>query len=318
MVAQSPPPGLMGRYLPAIAVLVGIGVAAGIATAPAETLNGALDRSGIAGVIPAAGSPIGATGRTIIALLVGTLVAAAGFAGRWRSLLHDRALRARPATGTQRVEPMPVVRRADAHPDAPPRRPIRASADFGDPLPIAALPAPAPTRVEVPAPEATPLPWIEPTVEASAETSPRIVDAEPVVQDAGPAQTLPADLDQPMSTFDPAAVPDAPLEPVRPVVPLVRAVRPFDDGERIETFELTPMQRNAAAPEKPGGEQSIAALLARLEAVAARRAAEQAAQAAQPPRPLPVEEGTPEPAPAPIAPADLHETLHKLRRLAAR
>lgn len=73
---------------------------------------------------------------------------------------------------------------------------------------------------------------------------------------------LPADLDQPLAAFDPAAVPAVPREPVRAVAPLA-APRALADGERIETFDLS--------PRKPGDDQpSIEQLLRRLETGAAR------------------------------------------------
>lgn len=190
------------------------------------------------------------------------------------------------------------VRRADSHPDAPPRRPIMATADLGPPLPI----APAPDQRRVPEPE----------------------------------RPLPADLDQPLAAFDPHAVPDVPREPVRAVAPLivpamtepveiaepapatavtapVKRAEPvttpdpapvaepvivrtatIDPGERFETFSIpapvAPIR--AVEPVAPRAEP-LAALLERLERGANRRTL-----------------------PEPARPASLDETLVQLRRLA--
>ncbi len=136
---------------------------------------------------------------------------------------------------------VPVLRRADSHPDAPARRPIRASEEFGKPLPMTA-PAPAPGKRRIAKPE---------------------------------ARDLPADLETRLAALDPAAIPDTPREPARPVTPLASRPQTFDPGERFETFELTPIRRGvttkvAAAPARPEpkpGESppSIGTLLERLE-----------------------------------------------------
>lgn len=312
--------GLNRHLLPAITVLAGIGVAVGLATAPGPLLDGALDRSGIASLIPMAGSPIGVTGRTLLALSTGGLVALTGFVARIKTALLTTTMAIADGDG----EAAPVIRRADAHPDAPPRRPLRAHADLGAPLPL---------------------------------EDARCVAMPPV------EQALPANLDQPMSMYDPAAVPAHPLEPMRAVTPLVRVEpvevaeparpklvintpvrqpavavavaevvrervavapassvealrapsvatlpaprpaprlvvetpRPVLDG-RIETFELTPLVRPRVHPAtvaQPKGD-SIADLLARLERGSTRR---------------------PAPAPRPAEPT-LDETLQRLRRLA--
>lgn len=296
------PAGVKGMVIPAVFVLAGIGVAAGIATAPSETLNEALARSGIAGLVPAAGPPIGLTGRTLLALFAGALVAALGSAGLLKQWLLARE------GAVEAEEKPPVVRRADAHPDAPPRRPIRASADLGAPLPIAKE---AVRKGDV-------LPFA---------LEPRAVEEMP----------LPADLDQPMSAFDPAAVPQAPAAPPEPVAPLYRAperavverdwvevvvpdapvalaMTPPEVSEPSEAAAATlptdlpgaPLEvatvPEVTAVEEQRQDDSIAALLARLERGAQRR------QAAV----------TPDPAPEPEAPASLDDTLQTLRRMAAR
>ncbi len=234
---------LSDLMLPAAAVLAGIGVAAGIVTAPAETLDAVVARLDLAAILPAAAPPVGATGRTLLALAMGLLVATIGCAAHWRARWTLRRV----------TRDVPMIRRADAHPDAPPCRPIRASEDLGQPLPIADTAVP-----EAPEP---PLPWMSPP----------------------PERRLPRDLDLPMSVFDPGAVPAAPMEPARPLPSLTVPTPPpapparptlIDPGERFESIALPPM---------PAGEATIASLLERLERGAARRQARVAT-----PEPAPV------------------------------
>jgi hypothetical protein len=199
------------HLIPAIAALVGLGVAVGIVTVPSDVLNAAVDRGGFSSILPAAASPIGATGRTLLALVAGALIAACGFLPQLKAMLVARldSFARAPREGQQDA---PVVRRADAHPDAPPRRPIRAASDLGDPLPIFG--------------------------EEDCRSAPL---PPPVVQ------ALPDDLDRPLADFDPAAVPLRPMAPPEPVAPLLRAVEPPPALRPAE-----PMPRFAwLAPEEP-------------------------------------------------------------------
>ncbi|WP_249054927.1 hypothetical protein [Sphingomonas insulae] len=123
-------------------------------------------------------------------------------------------------------EGVPVLRRADAHPDAPARKPLSAT-ELGAPMP----------------------PELD---DADAATSGAVAPPPPPVM-----QPIPADLDMPLAAFHPGAVPAVPREPVRPVASL-RPVA-LAEGERIETVELP--RTPAASPDAP----SIESLLRRLE-----------------------------------------------------
>jgi hypothetical protein len=169
----------------AIAMLgVGLVAAALVATMPQASLDLLMWRLWLPQILSAATPPIGITGRTLLALLaLAPFVAIAAVAWvlpvRARKAVRRRAL----ACVTEMA---PSVRRADSHPDAPPRRPIRASEDLGPPLPIV-----APPHVRgVPEPE----------------------------------RPLPTDLDLPLAGFDPIALPEVAREPVRAVAPLVAAL----------------------------------------------------------------------------------------------
>jgi hypothetical protein len=211
--------------------LTGVAVAASIAALPPALLDPLVAASGLPNLMAVAAPPVGAIGRTILALAIGGTVT--GFA-HFATGYFPRFWRHKPAgTVGQTVvviaSDAPVLRRADAHPDAPARRPIRASEDLGPPLSLSA-PPPAPTNYE---------------------------------------QSLPADLDLPLAAFDPLALPATPAEPVRPVASLASRRALIDPGERFETFALTPPPRaRRAAP--ANDQMSIGALLDRLERGAQR------------------------------------------------
>ena len=201
-------------------------VAAIVLLMPAATLETLVWQSGIAALVPVAQPPLGATARAVLAIggatLVGAVVWAALFLlfGPGGFLVRDEL----PLDG------MPVLRKADAHPDAPARRPLSAR-DLGAPMPPVGPPIADPGQ---------------PTV-AGATAG----EAEP------PVRPLPDDLDLPLAAFDPAAVPEVPLAPVRAVTPL----RPpaLAKGERIDSIELP------RGPLTDADAPSIEMLLRRLE-----------------------------------------------------
>jgi hypothetical protein len=95
--------------------------------------------SGLADVFPPARPPLGFTARALFAVVVG-MIACGG------SLLLLRLAERRPVPKHDVTEadvaPAPIrLRRADAHPDAPARRPL-AARDLGEPTEPSALPAP--------------------------------------------------------------------------------------------------------------------------------------------------------------------------------
>lgn len=199
----------------------GLIAVASVLLMPAATLETWVWQSGIAALLPVAQPPLGATARAVLAIggasLVGAVVWATLFLlfGPGGFLAGDEL----PLDG------MPVLRKADAHPDAPARRPLSAS-DLGAPMPPVAL-SPA-----------------EPGQAAPVSEPP-------------PVRPLPVDLDLPLAAFDPAAVPEVPLAPVRAVTPL----RPpaLAKGERIDSIELP------RGPQTDADAPSIETLLRRLE-----------------------------------------------------
>ncbi|TGX54100.1 hypothetical protein E5A73_08230 [Sphingomonas gei] len=250
--------------LPVAPLVAGVlgGIVALVALAvPTATLEALVMGSGLAAILGAAEPPLGFTARAILALGSGGFVASCSWFGL-SILLGARSV----SWGADEPDTFgdvatPVLRRADAHPDAPPRPPLLATRDLGRPfLEPRAATKPKPAAIELPA----------------------ATLAEPV------EQPLPKDLDQPLSAFDPAAVPEVPIPaPVTPP-PLRRMAQPpvFDESERFETFELTPSVRPkpslvvddpAPAPReeaiaRPETDATIHALLERLERGVVRKA----------------------------------------------
>lgn len=115
---------------PTIGGGLGLVVAAGIAVMPAGLLEALVAKSGIAAVLAAAAPPLGPTARIVMLLVGGGGTALFAGLGLWL-LFGNRSISIRGRGATSEV---PHLRRADAHPDAPPRPPVRAHRDLGVPL----------------------------------------------------------------------------------------------------------------------------------------------------------------------------------------
>lgn len=275
--------------IPVIAGALGGGVALAALAVPMPVLEALVMGSGIPAILAAAEPPLGFTARSAIALGSGGFVGLSSWFGL-SALLGTRFATLQDENASDAIA-TPVIRRADAHPDAPPRPPLLATRDLGAPFD--------------PRPAVQPVPV--------------------VVAPAGPVErALPKDLDQPLSAFDPEAVPDVPMP--APVTPpsLRSAPRPpvFDESERFETFELTPPVRPtpslvvddpepAPAPReeaitRPETEASVHALLERLERGVVRKATA---------APLPL---TPPRVERRAKPRGFEDTLVTLRNLAQR
>jgi hypothetical protein len=329
--------------------LAGALVALATLAIPAGLLEDIVVTSGIAAFVPAAEPPLGATARICVGVFAGGAVALIAWL-LLSALLAWRDSRREPESGERR----PAVRRADAHPDAPPRPPLLATRDLG--MPFAAKVEQAdskPEEVDADArvfalsegkeqqveaevrslhlPELPPEPVIAmgtptPPVESIPgvyvpEQEAETIKMVPTIAAPPTPQPLPADLDQPLSAFDPDAILERPLVPPPPLPPLVRAPVPrvFDAGERFETFELTPQTRPAPVPDAPHADNlaapetdaSVHALLDRLERGIVRRVH----------RPEPEVRHEPAPAPQPEAEPEmqgLEGALEALRKLAVR
>ena len=206
---------------PLAAAFVGGLAALAFALLPGSMLEDFVLDSGIAAVIPAAEPPLGVTARAVLILAGGGGAALILWFGLFL-LLGSRTIVIQ-GTVEDGEEPPLVLRRADAHPDAPARRPLFANRDLGTPF----LEVRAERPVHVVAEERAAATFVEPITPVERE--------------------LPVDLDQPLAAFDPQAIPDEPIDWFPTPAPLLPVARQqvFDPGERFETFELTPMTREA-------------------------------------------------------------------------
>ncbi|WP_066797408.1 hypothetical protein [Sphingomonas soli] len=256
---------------PLAAALLGALAALGVLVMPIAVLESLVMDSGIAAVFMAAEPPLGFTARALIATGAGTLAAILGWFMAF-VLVGTRGI----TIGKRdviRAPHMPVVRRADAHPDAPPREPLLATRDLGTPF----LEVRAAANMNGEQDEAE-------AVIARAHP-PAAVEVEAPISRLPVEQPLPQDFNQPLAAFDPHAIPPVPRSKPVPLAPLRREPRPavFDETERFEIFELTPPVRpqpkpapvtNLRAPEpiaRPETDASVHALLERLERGVVRR-----------------------------------------------
>lgn len=282
MVTASPHQHLILPIAPLAAVAAGLLTAGGVALLPVGVLESLIVDSGIAAVLSAAEPPLGLTARAVLALLCGGGVALVAWFALFL-LLGTRSVVLQRGGGGDSA---PVLRRADAHPDAPARRPVFANRDLGTPF-----------------------------LDVHARPLHIVADTSPVPE----ARPLPQDLDQPLSAYDVTALP-APPPPRRQTFapgewletfPLTSAVRP--PAEAATGAAVPPASTATGADPSV----TIHALLDRLERSVPRRppapTREPAAEAGHGPEPEP----EPEPRPEPER-ETLQDTLSRLRQLATR
>lgn len=281
---------------------------------PTAVLEDLVVDSGIASLITAAQPPLGMTAHFAIAFLVALVVGSVSWFGLFLLIGTRTIVIGRDA----REDGVPILRRADAHPDAPPRRPVFANRDLGTPflevtaesslpMSVADVVAYVPPVIEerdIPADLDTPLATyrspLDPPLPAPAPLPLGRVE-EPV---AAPAPIIaPSPVAEPVVTVDQPPVRVAPESPA--VVPPAEDPTPrFASHERIETFELTPMVRSSETS-APLPSATIHDLLDRLERGVAKRKEVPAPEPEAPEAEIP-------------AAGSLEETLGVLRQLASR
>ena len=204
-----------------------LAVAAAIVLMPTGMLESLVWTSGVAALVPAAQPPLGITARAVLAIAAGGLEGAVGW-----SVLYLLVGPGGFLVGATRCDDAedapPVVRRADAHPDAPPRRPMSA-ADLGQPLmDVACVEQSLPTNLE------QPLAAFDPSAIPAAPREPiRPVAPLPRVQP-----------DARIETFD---LPPVVVSQPRPVAPICHKVEPVS-APSIETL-LRRLEQGARARE---------------------------------------------------------------------
>ena len=141
-----------------VATFAAVAAAAVMLLVPVDLLQNAVVQSGLADTIPYLAPPLGTKAK------VGLALVAAGFAfGLVMSMMRCidwlSKRRAPKAVEPQHeMEAAPRLRRRDRHPDAPPRAPLSAARDLGDPD-EAPLELAVPAAKPVPAPVLEPEPW---------------------------------------------------------------------------------------------------------------------------------------------------------------
>ncbi|WP_322963078.1 hypothetical protein [Sphingomonas fuzhouensis] len=216
------------RFGPAwIGGAVGVFLAFMVIIVPDWRLESLVAQLGLGDILSAARPPLGMKARGLLALVAGLGAGAIAWAVVYL-LWGPGGLLARRvrAEGDDSEDYVPVVRRSDRHPDAPPRRPLHA-AELGAP--------------------------------------------PPPVEDETVERTLPADLDQPLSAYDPDAILSVPREPVRPVAARPVPPQPKEPMPISPMREDKPVEQGAALPRPDRGEESIETLLERLERETALR-----------------------------------------------
>jgi len=221
---------------PTAGIVVGALVAIAFLSMPIAVIEDMAMDSGVAAMLTAAAPPFGLTARLTVAFFAALAAGGITWFGLFLTLGARTVLlnRGTPADG------VPVLRRADAHPDAPPRRPVFANRDLGTPF-----------------------------LEVKAE--PIVEDVDPVVESPFVVEAcdVPEDLDTPIAAYrtpDDSPLPDP--EP-QPVLTPVSAPR-FAPHERIETFGLATQADDE--PFAPLPQATIHDLLERLERGVAKRA----------------------------------------------
>ncbi|TVV75357.1 hypothetical protein [Sphingomonas solaris] len=239
---------------PVSAVLLGFATAFFLIAMPLDVLAAVVVSVGLPPAV--AESPV------VLALVIALMLAAATWAGFHRL---GRAGRVRPApvalapAAAPPVAAAPVLRRTDAHPDAPARRPIFAASDLGPPLDlIDPLPAddprglPAqPSVSENPAsspaasPSISPPPAIDPghAEKTSVPDPPAAAFAYPTVSVAPAAATLvepPPSLTRVMARLEAGLARKAVAQGEREtnVTPLKREIPPFRGDLRDALDEI--------------------------------------------------------------------------------
>lgn len=302
--------------VPLVALMLGAAVAFFCYAMPVGLVERLVVRLGLPAIIPATAPPLGATAQWLFAGAAGfatILAVIVGFAIGSRRGASERVA----VVPVDSLDDFPRQRRADAHPDAPARRPIFAETDFGQPLDLAlAEAAPALDAAE---------PVVEPEPPASWRPAPRSFEQDLPERDtweqAEEAVTSPVDESvearEPDEAIPPAierwivaeqatAADDAVAEDA-----IAEAEEAdFEELPAAQDEQDVPLAGDAPSEPPPIGDASIAELMARLEAGLARRQATARSSTVTPLRaaPTPVE-----------TPSDkLRAALDELQRMAGR
>ena len=272
----------------AMAVLAAVSVGFVTFAMPDAVFSDLIGRSGLPALLPAAEPPLGQTAR-----LASVAVAAIGaFLLAWLVLraLGQKPVEAKPSEA--RAEPSlrrrsfeaaaeppaeaPRIRRADAHPDAPSRRPLFAGSDLGEPLD------------EIDVSDHAGGEWIDPIDDEQAEGEPLpafmaeeaapVEDETEAYEQAGSIDDDDADADLDAESEEE----DEDLSAYASLLPGTRSYEPQPDedqsddshaipDEYVPVDEPSPCDAQSYYPPSPPEEATIAELMQRLERGLQRR-----------------------------------------------
>lgn len=200
-MAQTLPPHLT-RAIPLIgAVAAGTTVALAAVAIPVSWLENVVSGSGLPALLTVAEPPLGVTARAMLALGGGVVTAAVVWAALYLLFGPGGPLAAKPRVRGA----APVVRRADAHPDAPPRWPLSA-AELATPPEPAAVEQPLPADLDMPLANFDPRAVLPVPREPVRAVKPLAVIAPPVLEPGERLDTFKLTPPPP----PPAALPEAP------------------------------------------------------------------------------------------------------------
>ena len=243
---------------------------------PESLFSGLVETSRLPQFVPAAEPPLGETARLAAAGAAALLT----FAATWALMT---VLGRRPAPRKAQAGPeaeAPRLRRADAHPDAPARRPLLAR-DLGEPLDLEDFPE-APTEEEPAYPEAGTRPLPAFLVAQAPEPEP-VADSEPEYGEAEPQSA------EPGSEWD-SAEPEWPAQPEWPEAePAAPEPRLEAEGES-EPLPIGELAAQLPEADEEESDQSLSQLVNRIEFGLSRKRQALPAAAAE----LPTPEDVPE------------------------
>jgi hypothetical protein len=223
MVA-SPRQRLILPLAPTGAGIAGVFTALMFAVVPSGALESLVVDSGIASLVNAAQPPLGLTARAVLALVGGGVISVLAWVALFVAVGTRSIILQNPRAAGNAD---PALRRADIHPDAPPRQPVFANRDLGTPF----------------------------------------LDVRAPVKPAATERDLPADLDMPLALFDPHSFATPPgVAPTERSIAITRTepteaplpIR-FDTGLAIDRIAASMSEAPRSVRKEDHAEEPVAA-----------------------------------------------------------
>ncbi|MEM8695545.1 MAG: hypothetical protein AAGE05_05935 [Pseudomonadota bacterium] len=254
-------PDFLGKLpkIPVASAISGLVVAALILMTPNPWFEAFIVETGLPGILSAAEPPLGARARIVFALVAALIVTLVAWAALTVIVGRKMRGRAQPLHAATEVDDLdtgetvrtPMLRRADAHPDAPYRRPIMAEDDLGTPLDLVDV---QPAEPETPAEDGEALELGEVA---------QILEDDPVADTVEDVTVEPPS--EPLSAGTPAEAIDRDGETTAAPEPVFEIPLPRRDHAEAEA-PARPGARPVPAAPPSDARIELAELVARLEA----------------------------------------------------